>query len=78
MLLLLINLNIYIYCFIKNYNRTYLKHDTNVMLCHTCYDNLYSIALLLSKFCVDFAIIYWYEKYKFLKNKRSKNVIYKM
>jgi hypothetical protein len=41
MLLLLINLNIYIYYFKMNYNRTYTKHYTNVMLCRICYDNLF-------------------------------------
>jgi len=24
-----------------NYNRTYTKHYTNVMLCRICYDNLF-------------------------------------
>ena len=74
MLLLLINLIIYIYYFLQNYNRTLTKHYMSVLISRICYDNLYSIATLLTKFCVDFDTIHWYKRYKFLKNKRSKNV----
>jgi hypothetical protein len=40
-MVLLINLNIYIYYFKKNYNRTLTQHLNSVVLCHICYDNLF-------------------------------------
>ena len=54
-LLLLINLIIYIYYFKMNYNRTYTKHYTNVMLCRICYDNLFLFFFLWTNNSQSFA-----------------------
>ena len=40
-MMLLINLNIYIYCYEKNYNRTLTQHLKSVVLCLICCNNLF-------------------------------------
>ena len=60
---------LYIYYNKKNYKRTLIQHNISVLICRICYNNLYSYALLLTKFCVDFDTILCYKKYKFNLNK---------
>ena len=71
MLLLLINLIIYIYYFKMNYNRTYTKHYTNVMLCHTCYNNLLLFFFLWTNNSQSFATKLYILEVSFKKQKEE-------